>query len=71
MFSALSTIVINAYKREMLRSHMHTWRGGDLLAAVSYVEDTDFLHCAGFHLTSDEELIENVQRDVPLWGASV
>ena len=42
-----------------------------LLAAVMYVDDLDLLHWADSPLTSDEELIENLQRDVSLWGVIV
>ena len=72
-FGALSTIATNAYKI--------AWRGAKitctylvkafLLAAVMYVDDLDLLHWADSPLTSDEELIENLQRDVSLWGVIV
>jgi hypothetical protein len=70
---ALSSIAIRTYKKD----------GGEdkitlpylvivfLLVAVMYFDDMDLLHWAESLDVEDEELIENVQSDVKMWGEIV
>ena len=72
-FGALSTIASNAYKRVGGGANIKSayLARAFLPTAVMYVDNIDLLHWGDCLLTSDEELVENVQRDVLLWGAIV
>ena len=72
-FNKLITIVINAYKRAGRGAEITSTclTKSFLLAVVMYTYDMDLLRWANSPLASNEDLIDNVQRDVSLWGAIV
>ena len=69
-FSALSALIVNAYKRMgnngAKLTSSYTARLF-LLAAVMYVDDTDLCHMTPTVTSSDEELIQQVQTSTNAW----
>ena len=69
-FSALSALIVNAYKRMGSNgaklTSSYTARMF-LLAAVMYVDDTDLCHMTPTVTSSDEELIQQVQTSTNSW----
>jgi len=70
LFTALGTLVVNAYKRMGHGAELTSAYTARLflLAAVMYVDDTDLLHWAPSPETTDEDLIEHVQQATMDWG---
>ena len=71
-FSALSSLIVNAYKRMgengAKLTSCYTARMF-LLAAVMYVDDTDLCHMAPSQTSTDEALIARTQRSTNGWGS--
>lgn len=68
-FLALSSLIVNAYKRQGHGAKIHPALMGRLfyLAAVMYVDDTDILHWPPSSDTEDEELVAYVQQATTDW----
>ena len=69
-FSAISALVVNAYRRMGHGAKLtlsYTARLF-LLAAIMYVDDTDLLHWADNPYVSDEEFILQCQKATTDWG---
>jgi len=69
-FSAVSSLIVNAYKRLGHGARITTSLVKRLvhLCAVMYVDDTDLLHWAKIHTTTTRELIREVQRATNEWA---
>lgn len=69
-FSALSHLIVNAYKRMGHGAKLTSSYTARLflLAAVMYVDDTDILHWAESQTTTDDELVAQVQQAQNDWG---
>ena len=69
-FSALSALVVNAYRRMGHGAKLTSAYSSRLflLAAVMYVDDTDLLHWARSPSTRGDELIQQVQGSTNDWG---
>ena len=63
-FLVLSALVVNAYKRKGHGAKLSSCRMALLfmLAAVMYVDDTDWLHLGKSIRMSDDDLVSQVQR---------
>jgi len=72
-FSAVSSLIVNAYRRLGHGAQITTSLVRRLvqLCAVMYVDDTDLLHWAGSPTTTTRELILEVQRATNEWGLLV
>ena len=62
---------MNAYKRQghgTKHTSVYTLRLGLLAVLLMYVDDTDLLYLAPGHDSSDEEVVEVVQKSTTIWG---
>ncbi len=69
-FTALSSLIVNAYLREGFGAKMYSsyYRQLLLLAVVMYVDDTDMIHWAQNPSCSPGELIAAAQTATNAWG---
>ena len=69
-FTALSSLIVNAYLREGLGAKIYSsyYRRLLLLAAVMYVDDTDMIHWARNPSCTPVELIAAAQTATDAWG---